>query len=814
MTKTIKRTLVLIVTLVAIIAFSIAVAPFSATRAKAESTNEAKIGNTEYATFEDAISAVNASVVVDAEIELLKDVELGVWPGSGNVGAHITSSVVINGHGHTISATSARAIRLFGKDTEAEKVSYTLKNLTIYNDYTKYAPTNAYADNRALETRGGYMDLTLDGVTLHTTAGNSQPFTVGGNHEGGYAIDVDIKNSEIICGNADAGYGYAITTFNKVNLDVINTKITAWAALNAREPSSSQGSAGSVFNFDGCEIKTINVHSGESNSYSTFVLCESNITLNVNDSKIDQEIKGDQDQYLIRFGDSSGTGTAPTNINTNITGNTVVTGAIEGKLVLDNYGEASNNLVITGGTFNVPVDEKYLGAGLAVDANGTVVDLSEYKASALVSLNNAKSSLLEANGYIAEKLAEIDALYATAKTAIESGTKTSDIDVAILSFVANAEKVEYIPLATVKDNAIAEIEEAYKKLLKDNNYTKENKAILKQYLDSAKDSIKNANGMSAIEGVKISFGIKTGLVKKDNLAWVWIVLPIALLVLAVSLAFLIRILPKKEKTKKERRAQVAPVTEKKKEVEMRVAPVVTEPVIEKAPVATETAVEETPAEEVANEVAEEVTVEETVETPAVEEPTVEETPAEEETVATVVEEATVEEKAEEPIVETPVVTETAPVEEKGEETVVVEEKAEEKVEETPAFDFASLASVKSKTFEEKLSEASEEAKAFYEEIKNGLLSYKKVKSRLSKKADSFRVGRKLIAKIAFAGKSVKCYLALNPDEIEKKFHHRSVSAKKAYASVPTLMRVKSKRAVKNTLTLIEKLATENGLIKK
>ena len=133
MTKTIKRTLVLIVMAVAIIAFSIAVAPFSATRAKAESTNEAKIGNTEYATFEDAISAVNARVVVDAEIELLKDVELGVWPGSGNVGAQITSSVVINGHGQYHAATSFYII--LSRKTPFVKSEGKKDRIAVFFDY-------------------------------------------------------------------------------------------------------------------------------------------------------------------------------------------------------------------------------------------------------------------------------------------------------------------------------------------------------------------------------------------------------------------------------------------------------------------------------------------------------------------------------------------------------------------------------------------------------------------------------------------------------------------------------------------------------
>ncbi len=129
--------------------------------------------------------------------------------------------------------------------------------------------------------------------------------------------------------------------------------------------------------------------------------------------------------------------------------------------------------------------------------------------------------------------------------------------------------------------------------------------------------------------------------------------------------------------------------------------------------------------------------------------------------------------------------------------------------------FSTLSEVKAKSFEEKLQAASEQARAAYETIRAELLSYKKIKSRLSKKADSFRVGRKLIAKITFAGKTIKCYLAVDPSELDVKvYHHRDVSERKAYAAVPTLMRVRSNRAIKNTVKLIEKAANESGLVKK
>lgn len=129
--------------------------------------------------------------------------------------------------------------------------------------------------------------------------------------------------------------------------------------------------------------------------------------------------------------------------------------------------------------------------------------------------------------------------------------------------------------------------------------------------------------------------------------------------------------------------------------------------------------------------------------------------------------------------------------------------------------FASMRKRSTKTFADRLAEADEQTKANYEEIKNELLSFKKVKSRMSRKCESYRVGRVLIAKVVFSGKSIKCYLALDPAAYETSvFHHRDVSEKKSYVDVPMLMRVRSNRSVKNAKRLVAEVAEKNGLVKK
>ena len=210
---------------------------------------------------------------------------------------------------------------------------------------------------------------------------------------------------------------------------------------------------------------------------------------------------------------------------------------------------------------------------------------------------------------------------------------------------------------------------------------------------------------------------------------------------------------------------------------------------------------------------EETAVTEAVE--AVEEVCETETPIEEESEIAPIEEA-IEDVAVEPSEETP-------VEDTVEETEVqnyamvenVEETDEEETEEpAEANAFAGIRGTQ-KTFEEKLLVADEVVKEGYKAITEELLSYKKVNPRLSKKALSFRTGRKLIAKMTIVGKTLRVYLALDPKAYDvTKLFQKDASDKKAYEEVPMLMRVKSGRATKRTVNLVNDLAVKFELVKR
>ncbi|MBE6690208.1 MAG: hypothetical protein E7590_02870 [Ruminococcaceae bacterium] len=266
--------------------------------------------------------------------------------------------------------------------------------------------------------------------------------------------------------------------------------------------------------------------------------------------------------------------------------------------------------------------------------------------------------------------------------------------------------------------------------------------------------------------------------------------------------------------------------------------------------AEEAVAEEAPAEEPAEEAPAEEPVEEAVaeEAPAeepAEEAAAEEAPAEEPVEETVAEEAPAEEPVEEAVAEeTPAeepveeaVAEEAPAEEPAEEAVAEEETLEEPVEEAaeeeapaaPAMPKAKpdrvviaetdangnvIYSAYKKSFTARVIQSPDEVQERYEVLKNALLSYKKVNSRISWSYDSIKSGRKQLAKFAIRGKSLCLFLAIDPATLEdSKYNIADAGSSKKYETVPCRLRLSSKRSIKWGLELIEKLAEQEGLVK-
>ena len=102
----------------------------------------------------------------------------------------------------------------------------------------------------------------------------------------------------------------------------------------------------------------------------------------------------------------------------------------------------------------------------------------------------------------------------------------------------------------------------------------------------------------------------------------------------------------------------------------------------------------------------------------------------------------------------------------------------------------------------------------YDELKNYILSYK-VKSRLSNTGDTFRLHKEEYVKITIAGKSLKLYLALNPEDYrDSTIPVDDASDKKIYQAIPLVFKVKSSLSVKRAKQLIDDLMKKKGLEQK
>ena len=177
-----------------------------------------------------------------------------------------------------------------------------------------------------------------------------------------------------------------------------------------------------------------------------------------------------------------------------------------------------------------------------------------------------------------------------------------------------------------------------------------------------------------------------------------------------------------------------------------------------------------------------------------------------EQVAEQAEEQNVEETASEEVVDSePSAEEVVIDEDVADETDDGEQSAdadEEALQGELVFDDKTIVVRYSKSFTAKLIQSKDETKTYYAEIANNLLSYKKVKNRISWAYSSFNRGRVKLAKLAVRGKTLSLYLALDPSKVDKKYHVTDVSHVRKYEAVPCRLRIKSARAVKYAKELI------------
>ena len=119
-----------------------------------------------------------------------------------------------------------------------------------------------------------------------------------------------------------------------------------------------------------------------------------------------------------------------------------------------------------------------------------------------------------------------------------------------------------------------------------------------------------------------------------------------------------------------------------------------------------------------------------------------------------------------------------------------------------------------KSFTQRLDECKEETAIYYNILKEEFLSYKKVKVKISFKHESFRIGKNLVARFKFRGKTLCLFLALNPDDYQNtKFKIVNMADVSSNKDVPTMYKINLPRRVEYAKVLIADLMKKYGVEK-
>lgn len=114
----------------------------------------------------------------------------------------------------------------------------------------------------------------------------------------------------------------------------------------------------------------------------------------------------------------------------------------------------------------------------------------------------------------------------------------------------------------------------------------------------------------------------------------------------------------------------------------------------------------------------------------------------------------------------------------------------------------------------KVAQLTNESKDWYTQIKNELLSYQRVKGRMSWKRESFRIGRTPIARLVVRGKTLCLLLGVDPAGFDgTKYKVEDVSTIASAADTPCQYRIKSARRMKYGKEIIAAVMKELGIHK-
>ena len=154
--------------------------------------------------------------------------------------------------------------------------------------------------------------------------------------------------------------------------------------------------------------------------------------------------------------------------------------------------------------------------------------------------------------------------------------------------------------------------------------------------------------------------------------------------------------------------------------------------------------------------------------------------------------------------------EPEPVEEEPVEEPVEEEPAEEEAEPEEG---GAARKIERVPFADKVRKADRDLKNKYDELRQYLALYG-LKSRISVDGDSYRLHKVLYVQITIAGKKMKVYYKLNPnDYLTSPIPVRDASKVKKYADIPAQLDVRSDLSVKRAKELIDTVMENAGIEK-
>ena len=116
-----------------------------------------------------------------------------------------------------------------------------------------------------------------------------------------------------------------------------------------------------------------------------------------------------------------------------------------------------------------------------------------------------------------------------------------------------------------------------------------------------------------------------------------------------------------------------------------------------------------------------------------------------------------------------------------------------------------------RSFRARLIQSDDEVKEWYSAIKNTVMAYDRVSSRISWKYESFNYRRNAVAKLFIKGKTLYLYLPLKAaDYADTKYKLEDVSKISQFADTPALYKLKSERRVKYAQELLTGICEKLG----